>query len=161
MEWRNTLNGKFSYDAIFCGIKNIELINELNASEEIPKNVILEKTYTYDIYTTIIHSVINLFSNSKDHARLYLRGQLDADEYINSIHTELVDLYLAYKNTPDELKKERGFYLKRVDKSYRDDLYTRYYNNIDDMFREIYLKYIDVILKKIMEKILLDGINNL
>ncbi len=159
--WQMTLTGKFDYDWSFLSIPLDEFIEALNSSEDNKKKEVKKKTYTYDIYTTIIQTVTNIYSNNKDHMRLYIRGQLDADEYVEKVHQELIQLYTCYKNTPDEIKLKRGFYLKRVDRSYRDDIYTTYVDNLDRVFYEVYTNYIDIVLKKITERILLNGIENM
>jgi len=156
-----TLTNKYSYNSVFLDIPLEDFIKELNSSEEFPKKTLNIRTYTFDIYTTIVHTVINIFLSNKEHMRSYIRGELDSDLYVEQIHKELIELYLCFKNTSDEEKIARGFYLKNVDKNYRNDLYTTYYNNLDEMFHSIYVNYIDIILKKITERILLNGIQNL
>jgi hypothetical protein len=156
-----TLTDKYSYDSAFVGFSLDEFIYDLNNSEENPKKILNKRTYTFDIYTTIVHVTMGIFLNNKEHMRSYIRGELDADIYVENIHKELVELYLCFKNTSNEEKSRRGFYLKKIDKEYRNDLYTTYYDNLDEMFYSIYLNYINIILKKTTEKILLNGIENL
>ncbi len=156
-----TLTKRYSYSSSFAGISLDEFIYDLNNSEESPKKVLNKRTYTFDIYTTIVHATMDIFLNNKEHMRAYIRGELDSDIYVENIHKELVELYLCFKNTSDEEKLKRGFYLKKINKEYRNDLYTTYYDNLDDMFQSIYLNYINIILKKTTERILLNGIENL
>jgi hypothetical protein len=159
--YRSTLSGIYSYDSIYLNIPAVEFINELNLSDENPKARVREKTYTYDIYNTIVCAVCDLYLSNKEDMTLYIRGQLDSEKYEKKIHEELINLYLAYKNTSDDEKTAKGFYLKDVTNDTRNDVYTTYIENLDEMFTQIYTKYIDIVLKKITEAILLNGISNM
>lgn len=156
--YRRTLNGNYSYDSVYLNTHVIEFMKELNLSEENPKKDLREKTYTYDIYNTIVCCVCELYLSNKEDMSLYIRGGLDSGKYERKIHEELVNLYLSYKNTSDDEKKAKGFYLKDVTNETRNDVYTTYIENLDEMFTQIYVKYTDIILKKITEVILLNGI---
>lgn len=161
--WRYTLTGKFSYDWRFAGIPLsvfMQSLKEVEPGRYKDKNV-SEYTYTFDIYTTIIQTVVNMYTSNRDDMKLYLRGQLDGDKYAAALHEELTNLYLCYKNTPDYIKSDRGFYLKDITNSSRDDIYTTYIDNIEQYMREIYDHYTDAVLKKITEHLLLTQIDNM
>lgn len=159
--YRKTLNGLYSYDSIYLNVPILDFIKELNLSEDKPKSQLREKTYTYDIYTTIVCSVCDLYLSNREDMTLYIRGGLDSEKYEKKIHEDLINLYLSYKNTSDDDKKSKGFYLKDVTNENRNDIYTTYVENLDEMFTQIYTNYIDIVLKKITEAILLNGISNM
>jgi hypothetical protein len=159
--YRKTLNGIYSYDSVYLNIPVIEFIKDLNLSEENPKSQVREKTYTYDIYNTIVCAVCDLYLSNKEDMTLYIRGGLNSEKYEKKIHEELINLYLSYKNTSDDDKKAKGFYLKDITNETRNDVYTTYIENLDEMFTQIYIRYLDIVLKKITEAILLNGISNM
>lgn len=161
--WRCTLTGKFSYDWQFAGMSLEVFMNSLKEVEpgKYKNKELKERTYTFDIYTTIIQTVVSMYTQNKEDMKLYLRGQLDGDKYASALHRELTELYLCYKNTPDFVKTERGFYLKNITSSSRDDTYTTYIENIDEYMREVYDHYIDITLKKITEHLLITQIDTM
>jgi hypothetical protein len=157
----STLTNKFSYDSIICNIPINEFIINICSIDDKDFNKLLKKSYTYDVYVTVISSVSELFLKNKEDIKLFLRGSLDSEKYISIIHEELAQLYICYKNTSIDDKIKFGFCKKNIKKSFWDDIYTTTYYNLDDNIQHIYNLYIHSILHKITENILINGIENM
>jgi len=156
-----TLNGKYSYEGSYSGVSVCEMVDKLISIDNCKK--IVPATYSYDCFVTIVHVVCHIYLNNKDDMLKYYRGQLDGDIYLNNIHEELRLNYMCYKNMSDDDKKEKGRSLKRKTciSASRDDIFTTYVYNLDDELFNKYNIYIDTVLKKITESMLLNSISNM
>lgn len=156
-----TLTGKFQYEELVLGLNSIaeELIPCLCEIDRKNYSKIKKKSYLYDIYVSIILSISKKFSN--EDMKKFIKGQLDPEQYLATIHEELANLYICYKNTPDEDKKKLGYCIKKINTSYRDDIYTTTYFNLNEEITFLYNSYIHCILHKITEYSILNNLEKM
>lgn len=158
-----TLTGKFQYEELVpgLGLPAEELVFSLCNIDKKKYEKIKKKTYVYDIYISIILSVSKIFANDKDDMKNYIRGQLDSSKYLCIIHEELANLYICYKNSSDEDKKNRGYCTKKVNSAFRDDIYTTAYFNLDEEITFLYNSYTHCILHRITEHSILNNLEKM
>ncbi len=158
-----TLTDKFEYNSLVIGmdLPAVEFIPSLCSVDNKTYGKVKPKTYLYDMYITIILSVSNMFSIRPGDMKSFIKGELDSSPYLATIHEELANLYVCYKNTSDVEKANAGYCIKKINSAYRDDIYTTAYYNLNEDIVYLYNAYTHAILHRITERSILNNLENL
>ena len=159
-------SGEIDFDTIYFNKSLHDWVLETNKKLSKINNFktirIKEGKFGFDVLATMIHNVMTSLIEDPNDIMLYMRKELDVEQFHNILHGSWINCYLVWKNRKPWLTN--GNYIeskKELITSFNDNFATTYFDQLTLDTQNMYLEIFHIILSNVSTIVLENGLKNL